>query len=242
MIKRSEAFVQVSLFLSKFGKNNPPASLATESWKEAYHIFYESLNEGRGVAIFEHSLKASRDTFDGYFPETDREGWKEKTGEPKILAGLNKEVYENFKDKDEMEMWQIVSQYANLQSKEYESEFDNLIAIEDSEKNETKARTEGGRRVIISYKIERNPLLRGQAIKIHGCKCMACGFSFEEKYGEWGKGWAEVHHLIPLGDDKKRETDPLKDLAVVCANCHRMIHRKKGIALTPEELKKKILK
>ncbi|GHT42114.1 hypothetical protein FACS189437_09810 [Bacteroidia bacterium] len=29
-------------------------------------------------------------------------------------------------------------------------------------------------------------------------------------------------------------------LIVVCANCHRMIHRKKGITLTLEELKQKI--
>ena len=243
MIKRTKAFVQVSLFLSKYGKNNPPASLATESWKEAYHIFFESLNEGRPVSTLEHSLKASRDTFDGYFPETDREGWKEKTGEPKILAGLNKEVYKEFKDKTEQEMWQVVSQYANLLSKEYESEFDNLIALEESEKPETKAMTEGGTKVVISYKIERNPLLRGQALKIHGCKCMACGFSFEEKYGVWGKDWAEVHHLVPLANYKaeKRVTDPSNDLAVVCANCHRMIHRKKGIVLTLEELKKKMV-
>jgi 5-methylcytosine-specific restriction protein A len=61
-------------------------------------------------------------------------------------------------------------------------------------------------------------------------------------YGEGGKGFIEVHHLHPLGDNTTTEriTDPAKDLIVVCANCHWMIHRKKGITLTLDELKQKI--
>lgn len=58
------------------------------------------------------------------------------------------------------------------------------------------------------------------------CEVPRCGFDFVERYGKIGEGFAEVHHLYPLGDRKKTGAPTrLKDLAVVCANCHRMIHR-----------------
>jgi 5-methylcytosine-specific restriction enzyme A len=54
--------------------------------------------------------------------------------------------------------------------------------------------------------------------------------------------FAEVHHIKPLSELKgiKHETDPKTDLAILCANCHRMIHRKKNITLTLNELKIKM--
>ena len=54
-------------------------------------------------------------------------------------------------------------------------------------------------------------------------------------------GYAEVHHLVPFGEDPRtRETNPRTDLAVLCANCHRMVHRKRDVALTIEELRGKL--
>jgi hypothetical protein len=109
---------------------------------------------------------------------------------------------------------------------------------------EGESYTEGGQYVFISYKAERNVKLRKKAIEIHGTTCMACNFNFGMTYGDWGEGFIEVHHLIPLGNglNSERTTNPIKDLIVLCANCHRMIHRKKRITLTLEELKNKIKK
>ena len=111
------------------------------------------------------------------------------------------------------------------------------LAGEDSE-----SRTEGGRKVYVSQKSERDARLKNAAIRIHGTSCQVCGFNFGLMSGEWGEGFIEVHHLYPLGDNEtaERNTDPAKDLIVVCANCHRMIYSKKGITLTLEELKQKI--
>ncbi len=105
-----------------------------------------------------------------------------------------------------------------------------------------ESRTEGGRKVYVSQKSERDARLRSNAIKIHGTSCQICGFNFGLMYGEWGEGFIEVHHLLPLGNNEtaERNTNPAEDLIVVCANCHRMIHRKKGVTLTLEELKQKI--
>ena len=54
--------------------------------------------------------------------------------------------------------------------------------------------------------------------------CEACGFDFQAAYGKRGEGFAECHHIIPLSGARERKTHP-DDLAIVCANCHRMIHR-----------------
>lgn len=56
------------------------------------------------------------------------------------------------------------------------------------------------------------------------CEVPGCGFDFEERYGPLGRGFAHVHHLRPIAEsDGPRETI-LEDLAVICANCHAMIH------------------
>ncbi|RME88331.1 MAG: hypothetical protein D6770_07190, partial [Anaerolineae bacterium] len=92
------------------------------------------------------------------------------------------------------------------------------------------------RRYVNHY--ERNPKVRSAAIRIHGTKCMACGFDFEAVYGERGKGYIEVHHTVPVSSlDGEMLIDPEKDVVVLCANCHRMVHRRKDHVLSLAELK-----
>ena len=85
---------------------------------------------------------------------------------------------------------------------------------------------------------ERNSTNRNEAIKIHGTRCMACGFDFEATYGEIGKNYIEVHHTKPLYSlEQETIVNPRTDLVCLCSNCHRMIHRKRDSILTLEELK-----
>ena len=57
------------------------------------------------------------------------------------------------------------------------------------------------------------------------CEVPNCGFDFKAVYGEIGEGFAHVHHLLPLAEAPASGTKTyLKDLAIVCANCHAMIH------------------
>ena len=70
---------------------------------------------------------------------------------------------------------------------------------------------------------------------------MICGFDFELKYGELGKGYIEVHHIKPLSNlDEVVIVNPETDLICVCANCHRMLHRFKNYIVLPEELQQMI--
>ena len=54
--------------------------------------------------------------------------------------------------------------------------------------------------------------------------CDACGFDFAKTYGPRGQGFIEVHHTKPVHTLPEGGTTKLEDLALVCANCHRMIH------------------
>jgi len=76
-------------------------------------------------------------------------------------------------------------------------------------------------------RIERNAGLAKAVKKHHGYTCQVCDTNFEARYGEIGKEYIEAHHLKPLATlkGKKVAMDPTKDFAVLCANCHRMIHR-----------------
>lgn len=75
---------------------------------------------------------------------------------------------------------------------------------------------------------DRNQKLAKDAKKIHGTTCAVCGFNYEEKYGSIGEGYIEAHHLTPFAelDDRPTKLNPDTDFAVLCANCHRMVHKK----------------
>ena len=57
--------------------------------------------------------------------------------------------------------------------------------------------------------------------------CEVCQFDFEGRYGERGAGFIECHHTKPLHTLREGEKTKMADLALVCANCHRMIHAKR---------------
>lgn len=97
---------------------------------------------------------------------------------------------------------------------------------------------EGKRIAYYTTKYERKPQNRDAAIRIHGYRCAVCGFDYAERYGDLGKGFIEVHHIKPLYSlDEEITPDPATDMVCLCANCHRMIHRKKGDIMTVEELR-----
>lgn len=56
--------------------------------------------------------------------------------------------------------------------------------------------------------------------------CEACKFDFAEKYGERGENFIECHHTKPLRDLEPGSKTYLKDLVLLCSNCHSMIHAK----------------
>jgi 5-methylcytosine-specific restriction protein A len=86
--------------------------------------------------------------------------------------------------------------------------------------------------------LARNPKLVAEAKKHYGSVCRTCDFDFKARYGELGSGYIECHHVDPLsGRDGRSEPTTIADVTVLCANCHRMVHRRRTPCLTLEELK-----
>jgi predicted HNH restriction endonuclease len=101
---------------------------------------------------------------------------------------------------------------------------------------------EGRKRKMFSTRYERNPTHRLRAIKVHGLSCMACDFNFGAVYGSHGEGFIHVHHNKPLSETGEMTIDPLKDLSVLCPNCHAMVHKERSRTLSVSEVRTLIAK
>lgn len=89
------------------------------------------------------------------------------------------------------------------------------------------------RRYRLHRRIDRDQSASRKAKQHHGFVCQACGFDFETHYGELGRDYIEAHHLRPLSDleeGKPITFDVKTDFAVLCANCHRMIHKMEDVS------------
>ena len=96
------------------------------------------------------------------------------------------------------------------------------------------------------YFFSRNPQLVADAKNYYGTDCQICGFNYEQFFGDLGADYIEVHHLNPLSEHSESEWDgelvnKLSDVAVLCANCHRMVHRKRP-ALSLDDVRASIIR
>jgi 5-methylcytosine-specific restriction protein A len=107
----------------------------------------------------------------------------------------------------------------------YQHNLANLASAVD----DVEGAVEGGILLRLHMQRERNGRLanvkKQRALKQFGClACEVCGFDFHKAYGERGKGHIECHHIRPLHSLTPGSKTRLEDLALVCANCHLMLH------------------
>lgn len=97
--------------------------------------------------------------------------------------------------------------------------------------------TEGEEAEFKGVRYERNEKARKKCIEHYGCRCFVCGFDFEKTYGELGKGFIEVHHIVPVSQrGGEYVVDPIRDLRPLCSNCHSMVHQQGNIAMNISDL------
>lgn len=88
-----------------------------------------------------------------------------------------------------------------------------------------------GRIITMSHKRkERNRIAvkkkKEQVLRATGrLACEVCRFEFAQFYGEPGAGIIECHHNKPLAESVLQRNTRLSDLSLVCANCHRVLHK-----------------
>jgi predicted HNH restriction endonuclease len=113
----------------------------------------------------------------------------------------------------------------------------NDVVVEDDE----FAFPEGRARYRLHRKLERKPQISAAAkrkrLQSSGkLECDVCTFDFTQRYGVRGQGFIEAHHTIPVSELDGTTKTKIADLALVCSNCHRMLHR--DPLLTVKELRR----
>lgn len=101
-------------------------------------------------------------------------------------------------------------------------------AKQENEEREVYPQIENRKIVTSHLHRERSSYLATER-KIHDdYECQVCGLRFEDAYGKLGVSFAEAHHRVPLHRLSGKVKTRMEDLATVCANCHRMLHRMDG--------------
>lgn len=168
--------------------------------------------ENKGLATYENIGR------DGLHKITDE-------GEKYLLENINNFTFildNNFNEEQRKDV--IEKDYSNLIIEEGFTKFSQV---------QTKSRS----RKLVA--IAKEHYSRNQKIY-----CSACNFNFENFYGEIGKGYIEIHHLIPIfvreDNFEQSITEALSGVVPVCANCHRIIHRKNDQLLSIPSLQELI--
>jgi len=91
--------------------------------------------------------------------------------------------------------------------------------------------TEDLTRVRWHRRIDRDQRALQLLRKVKGHTCEVCGFDFEARYGDLGRGFIEIHHLTPISELEGLvvSKNPERDYAALCSNCHSMIHRTEAV-------------
>jgi len=98
---------------------------------------------------------------------------------------------------------------------------------------------EGATRLVAHLRRERAPglaaakkaLVRRERGRL---TCEACALDFVAVYGSDGERCCEVHHVNPLAEAEVPVVTKMEDLALLCSNCHRIVHSTKPITTVSE--------
>lgn len=147
-----------------------------------------------------------------------------KSGLEKALLSLSQHIdyYEEQSGSSVNKRRKIYDEYLKLAG----ISFNEATYPDEVEKNQTY--TEGQTKQVLVNIYERNSVARQVCINHYGAVCQVCGFDFEDTFGNIGKGFIHVHHVVDLASiGEEYAVNPIKDLVPVCPNCHAMLHRQK---------------
>lgn len=141
---------------------------------------------------------------------------KRKSKIEQVAEGDTQEAQDNSEDDEEL----AESAIADVENEANEVVDDDLV----------QESLEGRIKYVIHKRRERNRGLAASKkqsfLKMFGrLYCEICGFDFAQTYGAVGEGYIECHHVVPISTYKEESITRLEDLKLLCANCHRMVHR-----------------
>lgn len=109
----------------------------------------------------------------------------------------------------------------------------NLIKAEKGDElptpSEDEVFKEGRILTAMHLRRERKPALRRRLLKKRGelgpLACDGCGEGPKANSEDLADASFEVHHRKPLAEEDRETETRLQDVALLCASCHRLIHR-----------------
>jgi 5-methylcytosine-specific restriction protein A len=145
-----------------------------------------------------------------------------RSGGMQAVSKLDRQIFAEYKNDR-----QTLKRLSDKIKTTIKSKFDPAIIPDVDEDCNVK---EGKRIQKIHFVKERNKSIvdkkKRSVLKQFGkLDCECCGFNFTSAYGDLGNDFIECHHIVPLSKLSIESTTELKDLALVCSNCHRMVHR-----------------
>ena len=164
----------------------------------------ETFRNADGVAFKLHNLRSVA-TGKGFSntSKTDREIWESFGSTPERVIELASLIESSLK----------LGEVSALKSTEDETEefFEGRMLTLTHNRRE---RHPGVRQALLASRRRRGDILR----------CDLCGMHSSTQEPTFEDTIFEAHHVLPLGLAIERKTR-LRDMALVCANCHRLIHR-----------------
>jgi predicted HNH restriction endonuclease len=121
------------------------------------------------------------------------------------------------------------SEFVNLKAPQTSVSTRNGITVDIATDKEESAFPEGKAKYKLHRTLERDnrivELAKQRRLSQTGrLECDVCKFDFVRKYGTVGEGFIEAHHTVPVSELKGVCKTRISDLAMVCSNCHRMLH------------------
>ena len=154
------------------------------------------------------------------------------------LSHIGNIVTEEQMNRLKSRLWQAFEPHFNV---EYLESIRNLKSAEDEVDidSEDSGVREGDAKLIWHLARERDKSIvkekKSRAIADGQLNCEVCNFSFQKKFDV---DFIECHHRTPINEGGR--ITKLSDLALVCANCHRMLHKHiDGEYLSVEKLQSK---
>lgn len=144
-------------------------------------------------------------------------------------SALDRELFQRYEDKPIL-LKQNIKSFYHTRTSTFSSDFmdEPFLTTEGKEFYRTHLDRERDKGIVNKVKMK--------ALSIGNCKCEICDFDFYEMYGNLGADFIECHHRTPIGQKFIGERITTEnDLALVCSNCHSILHRS-GLKLTVEAL------
>lgn len=189
--------------------------------------FYVARKERRDIIIcFNNKI------FNGYYRYQGTKNSKQHLESIHYKSDLAGEIQKNFSSNGEDIYILFNPNKPNefIIEKSYQQNLQQKLLKEDFEVQEGEI-TEETRKVIKRCNVIIKKA-KEKFIQEHGSLyCEVCGFDFSKIYGELGKNFIEGHHKNPLCERNGQGKTKVADIALVCSNCHRMLHRMNNISV-----------